>query len=53
MNEDRQASKFRFLEAFLPHLDRLREEKREFLLCGDFNIAHKEIDLKCPKNAPG
>ena len=46
MNDDRQASKFRFLEAFLPHLDRLREEKREFLLCGDFNIAHKEIDLK-------
>ena len=45
MNDDRQASKFRFLEAFLPHLDRLREEKREFLLCGDFNIAHKEIDL--------
>lgn len=46
MNEDRQASKYRFLAAFLPHLERLREEKRDFLLCGDFNIAHKEIDLK-------
>ncbi|MEO8305719.1 MAG: exodeoxyribonuclease III [Betaproteobacteria bacterium] len=42
----RQASKFRFLEAFLPHLAKLRKGKREIILCGDWNIAHKEIDLK-------
>jgi exodeoxyribonuclease-3 len=42
----RQASKFRFLEAFLPHLAQLRRKKREIILCGDWNIAHKEIDLK-------
>ena len=42
----RQASKFRFLEAFLPHLTRLRRSKREIVLCGDFNIAHQQIDLK-------
>jgi exodeoxyribonuclease-3 len=42
----RQASKFRFLEAFLPHLADLRAQGREILLCGDWNIAHHPIDLK-------
>ncbi len=42
----RQASKFRFLDAFLPHLAKLRKRKREIVLCGDWNIAHREIDLK-------
>jgi exodeoxyribonuclease-3 len=42
----RQASKFRFLEAFMPHLRRLRRSRREYILCGDWNIAHKPIDLK-------
>jgi exodeoxyribonuclease-3 len=47
---ERQQAKFRFLEAFLPHLKALMEEHtttgREFILCGDWNIAHKEIDLR-------
>ncbi|MDA0981883.1 MAG: exodeoxyribonuclease III [Proteobacteria bacterium] len=42
----RQASKFRFLEAFLPHMAKLRRSGREILLCGDWNIAHQEIDLR-------
>jgi exodeoxyribonuclease III len=42
----RQASKFRFLEAFLPYLQRLRRRRRDYILCGDFNIAHQPIDLK-------
>jgi exodeoxyribonuclease-3 len=42
----RQASKFRFLKAFLPHLTDLRAQGREILLCGDWNIAHQPIDLK-------
>ncbi len=42
----RQASKFRFLEAFLPHLAALRKRRRkEIILCGDWNIAHQPIDL--------
>jgi exodeoxyribonuclease-3 len=44
--ELRQASKFRFLDAFVPHLSGLRDSGREYILCGDWNIAHKEIDLK-------
>ena len=43
--EARQQAKFRFLEEFYPHLNRLKTE-REFILCGDVNIAHQEIDLK-------
>jgi len=42
----RQAMKFKFMDVFYPHLKALRREKREFILCGDWNIAHKEIDLK-------
>ncbi|HYD95148.1 MAG TPA: exodeoxyribonuclease III [Noviherbaspirillum sp.] len=44
--EERQQAKFRFMEVFLPHLQALRACGREVVLCGDWNIAHKEIDLK-------
>ncbi|MEO7151840.1 MAG: exodeoxyribonuclease III [Burkholderiaceae bacterium] len=43
--ELRQLAKFRFLALMLPHLQRLASE-REFILVGDINIAHQEIDLK-------
>jgi exodeoxyribonuclease-3 len=42
----RQASKFRFLKQFLPHLKQLQARGHEFILCGDWNIAHREIDLR-------
>jgi exodeoxyribonuclease-3 len=42
----RQASKFRFLDEFLPHLAKLRKSGREIVLCGDWNIAHQPIDLR-------
>ena len=47
--EERQAAKFRFLAEFYPHLaavKRCNGTAREFVLCGDINIAHQEIDLK-------
>jgi exodeoxyribonuclease III len=43
--EERQDAKFRFLARMYPHLVKLKAE-REFVLLGDVNIAHKEIDLK-------
>ncbi|MBZ4209908.1 MAG: exodeoxyribonuclease III [Rhodoferax sp.] len=43
--EERQQAKYRFLAEFYPHLAQLKRE-REFILCGDVNIAHQEIDLK-------
>jgi len=42
----RQQAKFRFMDHFFPHLKNLVAERREILLCGDWNIAHNEIDLK-------
>jgi len=44
--EARQAAKFAFMERFLPRLEALANSGREFILCGDWNIAHREIDLK-------
>ena len=43
--EERQLAKFRFLALMTPYLQQLKAE-REFILVGDVNIAHKEIDLK-------
>ena len=43
--DERQQAKFRFLEQFHPHLMQQHGE-REFILCGDINIAHQQIDLK-------
>ena len=44
--EHRQAAKFYFMEQFLPILENLMASQREIILCGDWNIAHKEVDLK-------
>ncbi|MEI2416037.1 exodeoxyribonuclease III [Orrella sp. JC864] len=48
--DERQQAKYRFLAKFGPWLDALmaehRQAGREFIICGDWNIAHKEIDLK-------
>lgn len=45
-SEMRQAAKFRFMDLFTPRLAELARCGREVVLCGDWNIAHKEIDLK-------
>ncbi len=44
--EHRQAIKFAFMDHFFPYLKKLTASGREIILCGDWNIAHKEIDLK-------
>jgi exodeoxyribonuclease III len=43
--EVRQQAKFRFLDQIDPHLAALRGQ-REFILCGDVNIAHTQNDLR-------
>ncbi|MCC6610842.1 MAG: exodeoxyribonuclease III [Burkholderiales bacterium] len=43
---ERQQAKFRFMREFMPYLKRLHRSGREFILGGDWNIAHREIDLK-------
>lgn len=43
---ERQAAKFRFMDEFLPRMKSLMDSGREVIVCGDWNIAHKEQDLK-------
>jgi exodeoxyribonuclease-3 len=45
-SDERQQAKFRFMDGFLPHLAELAASGREIVLCGDWNIAHMERDLK-------
>ncbi len=43
---ERQEAKFAFMDEFYPQLVELRSSGREIVICGDWNIAHQEIDLK-------
>lgn len=45
-SEDRQAVKYRLMEAFMPMLKDLLAEQRQIVICGDWNIAHQNIDIK-------
>ena len=45
-SEERQQIKFDMLGRFMPYLRKLRRKRREYVICGDWNIAHKQIDLK-------
>ena len=42
----RQAYKFRVMEALVPHLRALRASGRHVAVCGDWNIAHTEADIR-------
>jgi len=44
--EERQQIKFSFMDRFTDRLKAMRRQRREFVLCGDWNIVHKEIDIK-------
>lgn len=44
--DERQTIKFAFLERYLELLKKIRQESRHYIICGDWNIAHKQIDLK-------
>lgn len=43
---ERQIAKFHFMDEFLPRMKALKDSGREVIVCGDWNIAHKEQDLK-------
>lgn len=45
-SDERQQVKFAFLDAFFPMLQDLINEGRDIVICGDWNIAHQNIDLK-------
>ena len=45
-SEERQAAKFRFIDEFNEHLDEIRGNDRDYVICGDWNVAHRQIDLR-------
>ncbi len=44
--EARQAIKYEFLDHYIEVLKKQRKSKEDYIICGDWNIAHKNIDLK-------
>jgi exodeoxyribonuclease-3 len=44
--DERQAFKFDIMERLMPVLQKYRRQQREYIICGDWNIAHKKIDIK-------
>jgi exodeoxyribonuclease-3 len=47
--DERQQFKYEWLEELYAYLDKLKETYPKLILCGDYNIAHKEIDIHDPK----
>jgi len=48
-NDERLQYKLDFYDAFLDYADALKEQGKNIVVCGDFNTAHKPIDLANPK----
>jgi exodeoxyribonuclease-3 len=47
--DERQAFKYVWLKEFNEYLNKLKEKHANIVLCGDYNIAHQEIDIHDPK----
>lgn len=45
-SDERQNVKYSFMDRFTEVLQQMRRKRREFIICGDWNIVHKEIDIK-------
>jgi exodeoxyribonuclease-3 len=45
-SDERQQRKVKFMDNIMPHFKALRRKRREFIICADWNICHREIDLK-------
>lgn len=54
--EERQQFKYAWLDTFQSFLDQLRQTRKNLIVCGDYNICHKPIDIHDPvgnKNSSG
>lgn len=47
--DERQSFKYVWLDEFFVYLNKLKKKYPRLILCGDYNIAHKEIDIHDPK----
>jgi exodeoxyribonuclease-3 len=46
--DERQAFKMKWLDDFLEYANQLRRERPQLIICGDYNICHKHIDIHNP-----
>ncbi|MBC8034844.1 MAG: exodeoxyribonuclease III [Chitinophagaceae bacterium] len=47
--DERQIYKYQWLQELLEYLELLKKERPKLIVCGDYNIAHREIDIHDPK----
>ncbi len=47
--EEMLSHKLKFYEVFLDYINNLRKQGKSVIACGDYNIAHTEIDIARPK----
>lgn len=45
-SEERQAAKYRCMDSFTEHLHKIRRRRSQTIICGDWNIAHKNEDIR-------
>lgn len=48
--EERQAFKMTWLEDFFKYIEEIKKDHKNLVVCGDFNICHKPIDIHNPKS---
>lgn len=48
--DERQGVKIQFLEDFYEYIHTLQKTRSKILVCGDYNICHREIDIHNPKS---
>jgi exodeoxyribonuclease-3 len=44
--DERQEAKYRCMDSFTRHLKKLQRRRSEYVICGDWNIVHREEDIK-------
>ena len=47
--DERQTYKYQWLDEFMGFINELKKTRKKIIICGDYNIAHKEIDIHDPK----
>ncbi|KRQ87390.1 Exodeoxyribonuclease [Caloramator mitchellensis] len=50
MSDERLDYKLRFYDALMDYSKKLLDQGKKLIICGDYNTAHNEIDLKNPKS---